>query len=252
MSNVNKMKESEKVDFGFEKVFSKEKNRLVKKVFDSVSNNYDLMNDIMSFGLHRIWKMFTIFIANPQTGNKILDIAGGTGDISLGFKQAEDNCEIWHTDINFAMLKKGQEKLLNKGVNLPNSVCDAEFLPFKNNYFNIVCVSFGLRNMTHKDIALKEMFRVLISGGTLYILEFSKIYSFLNPLYNFYLFKIIPLLGKIIAKDRNSYEYLAQSIKTHPNQDELSRIIYNSGFIQVDYYNLLFGVATLHKATKIM
>lgn len=245
------MNDLEKVDFGFEKVLSKEKNQLVKNIFDRVSSKYDIMNDVMSFGLHRIWKMFTIFIANPQIEDKILDIAGGTGDLSLGFKKAQNNCEIWHTDINFSMLKNGQTKLLDKGIDIPNSVCNAEFLPFKDNYFNIVCVSFGLRNMTNKDGALKEMFRVLTSGGALYILEFSKVYSFLNPLYNFYLFKIIPLLGKVIAKDKNSYEYLAQSIKMHPSQDELCKIIYNSGFFKVEYYNLLFGVATLHKAIKI-
>jgi demethylmenaquinone methyltransferase/2-methoxy-6-polyprenyl-1,4-benzoquinol methylase len=210
------------------------------------------MNDVMSFGLHRLWKKFTLFTAEIRKGDKVLDIAGGTGDMSMGFKKlVGDSGEVWHTDINSSMLQEGRDRLLNKGILTPNCLCDAEKLPFPDNYFNGVCVSFGLRNMTHKDIALHEMYRVLKPGGILYVLEFSKVYKPLEKLYDLYSFKLLPLMGKIIAKDAESYEYLAQSIRMHPDQETLKQMLYNAGFSKVNYYNLTFGITALHKGYKV-
>lgn len=238
--------------FGFKNVEEQEKSNLVANVFHSVADKYDLMNDVMSFGLHRWWKKFTVLIFEIKKNDKILDIAGGTGDMTLAFKKIVGNQgEVWHTDINDSMLKKGQARLINEGVITPSCLCDAESLPFPDNYFNAICVSFGLRNMTHKDVALQEMWRVLKPSGVLLVLEFSKINPMLSKLYDLYSFKLLPQLGKIIANDKESYEYLAESIRMHPDQETLKTMMLNAGFAKVNYYNLSFGVVALHKGYKV-
>lgn len=237
--------------FGFKSINQEDKSKLVADVFDSVAPNYDIMNDVMSMGLHRIWKKFTFMTSNIKTGSKVLDIAGGTGDMSLNFKKmVGDTGEVWHTDINTNMLKIGRDRLINHGIITPQCLCDAEQLPFKDNYFDAVCVSFGLRNMTHKEQALKEMYRVLRSGGVLMILEFSKIHKPLNKLYDLYSFKFLPMMGKLIAKDSESYQYLAESIRMHPNQETLKQMMIDAGFENTKYNNLTFGIVALHKGYK--
>ena len=191
------MEQHNKTHFGFKDEKKKKKADLVAEVFHSVASNYDIMNDVMSLGMHRLWKKFTFFTAELKPGHKVLDIAGGTGDMSKGFKNiVGESGEVWHTDINSSMLKVGRDRLLNEGILTPQCLCDAEKLPFPDNYFNAVCVSFGLRNMTHKDIALSEMQRVLKPGGVLMVLEFSKIYKPLAKFYDIYSFKFLPMMGK--------------------------------------------------------
>jgi demethylmenaquinone methyltransferase/2-methoxy-6-polyprenyl-1,4-benzoquinol methylase len=237
--------------FGFKKVDEQQKSLMVADVFHSVAKNYDIMNDIMSFGLHRIWKKFTLFTSEVKSGDKILDIAGGTGDMTLGFKKiVGPTGEVWHTDINSSMLKIGRDRLIDNGIITPQCLCDAQQLPFEDNYFNAVCVSFGLRNMTHKELALKEMNRVLAPSGTLFVLEFSKVYKPLEKLYDLYSFKLLPFIGKIIAKDAQSYQYLAESIRMHPNQETLKNMMLDAGFDKVSYNNLTFGITALHKGYK--
>ena len=237
--------------FGFKTVAATKKATLVASVFDSVARNYDIMNDVMSLGMHRLWKKFTFFTAEIHAGDKVLDIAGGTGDMSLGFKKiVGPQGEVWHSDINSSMLKVGRERLLNQGVLTPQCLCDAEKLPFPDAYFNAVAVAFGLRNMTDKDGALREMYRVLKPGGVLMVLEFSKVKPPLTKLYDLYSFKLLPLLGKIIAKDQESYQYLAESIRMHPDQETLQTMLYQAGFARVKYHNLSFGITALHKGYK--
>lgn len=237
--------------FGFQTVNENEKANKVAQVFHSVAKNYDIMNDVMSGGLHRVWKHFTINTARVPKGGKVLDIAGGTGDLSRGWaKRVGKEGEVWLTDINSSMLTVGRDRLLNEGMILPVAVCDAEKLPFPDNYFDLVSVSFGLRNMTHKDVALSEMYRVLKTGGTLLVLEFSKIYEPLAPIYDAYSFKLLPLMGKFIAKDAASYQYLAESIRMHPDQETLKQMMLDVGFDQVDYHNLSAGIVALHKGIK--
>ena len=237
--------------FGFQTVNESEKAGKVAQVFHSVAKNYDIMNDVMSGGLHRVWKHFTINTARVPKGGKVLDIAGGTGDLSRGWaKRVGKTGEVWLTDINSSMLTVGRDRLLNEGTILPVAVCDAEKLPFPDNYFDLVSVSFGLRNMTHKDMALGEMYRVLKPGGTLLVLEFSKVYEPLAPVYDAYSFKLLPLMGKLIAKDADSYQYLAESIRMHPDQETLKQMMLDVGFDQVDYHNLTAGVVALHKGVK--
>lgn len=241
-----------KTHFGFTQVNENEKEQKVAEVFHSVAQKYDIMNDLMSFGLHRIWKKFTFFTSNLKIGDKVLDIAGGTGDMTHGFKKIVGiNGEVWHTDINSSMLKEGKKRLINQGIITPSSLCDAEKLPFKNNYFNVVCISFGLRNMTHKDTALKEAYRVLKKGGVILILEFSKINPVLSKIYDIYSFKVLPFMGQIIANDKKSYQYLAESIRMHPNQEELKNIMVNCNFKEISYHNLTFGICALHKGYKL-
>lgn len=243
--------ENNTTHFGFQKVQENEKATLVANVFDSVAHNYDIMNDVMSVGLHRFWKKFTFLTCNIKSGAKVLDIAGGTGDMTLGFKNiVGDSGEVWHTDINASMLKVGRDRLINKGILTPQCLCDAEQLPFQNNYFDVVCVSFGLRNMTHKELALKEMQRVLKPGGVLLILEFSKVYKPIKKLYDLYSFKLLPQMGKLIAKDAESYKYLAESIRMHPDQETLKQMMTDAGFVMTDYHNLAFGITALHKGYK--
>ncbi|MBH5330142.1 bifunctional demethylmenaquinone methyltransferase/2-methoxy-6-polyprenyl-1,4-benzoquinol methylase UbiE [Eikenella sp. S3360] len=237
--------------FGYQTVNESEKAAKVAEVFHSVAKKYDIMNDVMSGGLHRVWKHFTISTARVPKGGKVLDIAGGTGDLSRGWaKRVGERGEVWLTDINSSMLGVGRDRLLNEGLILPVAVCDAEKLPFPDNYFDLVSVSFGLRNMTHKDAALREMQRVLKPGGSLLVLEFSKPAKMLAPAYDLYSFKLLPLMGKLIAKDADSYQYLAESIRMHPDQETLKQMMLNAGFDSVDYHNMSGGIVALHKGVK--
>lgn len=237
--------------FGFQSVDEQEKARKVKGVFDSVASKYDVMNDVMSLGLHRIWKAYTQTVAHVREGMQVLDIAGGTGDLSLGFApRVGKTGTVVHTDINEAMLREGRARLLNKGIVLPTLVCDAEKLPFPDNHFDVVSVAFGLRNMTHKDAALAEMCRVLKPGGRLFVLEFSRVAKPLEKAYDWYSFNLLPKLGGWIAKDEASYRYLAESIRMHPSQEELKVLMKTAGFGHVDIHNLTGGVVALHVGTK--
>lgn len=237
--------------FGFKSVDESEKASHVRGVFDSVAPKYDLMNDLMSAGLHRAWKAYTVLVANLKEGDKALDIAGGTGDLAMAFsKKVGKSGKVVLTDINQAMLSTGRNRLLDAGIVLPTLVCDAEKLPFPDNYFNVVSVAFGLRNMTHKDVALAEMQRVLKPGGKLLVLEFSKVAPPLEKVYDWYSFKVLPRLGKMIAGDDASYRYLAESIRMHPGQQELKTMMHKVGFGHVDYHNLTGGIAALHVGIK--
>ncbi|MBS1187942.1 MAG: ubiE [Burkholderiaceae bacterium] len=237
--------------FGFETVAENDKARRVAGVFDSVAGKYDLMNDLMSAGMHRIWKAFTIAQAGVRPGFKVLDIAGGTGDLARAFaRQAGPSGQVWLTDINESMLKVGRDRLLNDGLVVPISVCDAEKLPFHDNTFDRVTVAFGLRNMTHKDAALAEMRRVLKYGGKLLVLEFSKVWQPLQKMYDDYSFKVLPKLGKLVADDEDSYRYLAESIRMHPDQETLKNMMHNAGLECVRYFNLTAGVVALHTGIK--
>ena len=237
--------------FGFQTVDEQEKAKHVRSVFDSVAPKYDVMNDLMSAGLHRVWKRYTITLANPQPGQQVLDIAGGTGDLSRAFAQrVGPTGRVVHTDINEAMLREGRNRLLDEGLVLPTMVCDAEKLPFANNSFDIVSVAFGLRNMTHKDQALAEMRRVLKPGGKLLVLEFSRVAKPLEKAYDWYSFNVLPKLGQLVAGDAHSYQYLAESIRMHPGQEELRQLMKSVGFGHVDVHNLSAGVVALHLGIK--
>jgi demethylmenaquinone methyltransferase/2-methoxy-6-polyprenyl-1,4-benzoquinol methylase len=238
--------------FGYQTVAEEAKVKKVAEVFHSVAAKYDVMNDLMSAGLHRIWKAFTIAQAGVRPGFKVLDIAGGTGDLAKAFaRQAGTAGEVWLTDINESMLRVGRDRLLNKGLTVPTLLCDAEKLPFPSNYFDRVSVAFGLRNMTHKDQALSEMRRVLKPGGKLLVLEFSKVWEPLQKPYDVYSFSVLPWLGKQIANDADSYRYLAESIRMHPDQETLKQIMQGVGLERVEYFNLTGGVAALHTGMKI-
>jgi demethylmenaquinone methyltransferase / 2-methoxy-6-polyprenyl-1,4-benzoquinol methylase len=237
--------------FGFESVDERDKARRVRGVFDSVAPRYDLMNDLMSLGLHRAWKAYTVLVANLRPGDQVLDIAGGTGDLALAFaKKVGPTGRVVHTDINEAMLRTGRDRLIDSGVALPTVVCDAEKLPFESASFDLVSVAFGLRNMTRKDAALAEMNRVLKPGGKLLVLEFSKVAKPLEKAYDWYSFNVLPQLGKLVAGDDASYRYLAESIRMHPTQEELKALMKNGGFGHVDYHNLTGGIVALHVGIK--
>ena len=237
--------------FGFQSVDEKDKAKAVRGVFDSVASKYDVMNDLMSVGMHRAWKAYTVLVANVKDGQRVLDIAGGTGDLALAFApKVGSTGQVVHTDINEAMLREGRNRLLDAGVSLPTLACDAEHLPFANAYVDLVTVAFGLRNMTHKDAALLEMNRVLKPGGKLLVLEFSKVAKPLTKIYDWYSFKVLPKLGKLVANDDASYRYLAESIRMHPDQDTLKAMMLKGGFGHVDYHNLSGGVVALHVAIK--
>jgi len=237
--------------FGFQSVEERDKARRVRGVFDSVAPRYDLMNDLMSMGLHRAWKAYTVLAADLRPGQRVLDIAGGTGDLARAFaRKVGSEGLVVHTDINASMLRVGRDRLLDAGVVLPTLVCDAEKLPFRPESFDRVSVGFGLRNMTHKDAALAEMHRVLRPGGKLLVLEFSKVAKPLEKAYDWYSFSILPRIGRLVARDEASYRYLAESIRMHPGQEELKAMMKKSGFGHVDYHNLTAGVAALHVAIK--
>ena len=237
--------------FGFQSVDEQDKARRVRGVFDSVASKYDVMNDLMSVGMHRAWKAYTVLVANVKEGQRVLDIAGGTGDLAMAFApKVGASGQVVHTDINEAMLLEGRNRLLDAGVSLPTLVCDAEHLPFADAYFDVVTVAFGLRNMTHKDVALREMSRVLKPGGKLLVLEFSKVAKPLEKIYDWYSFKVLPKLGKLVANDDSSYQYLAESIRMHPDQEALKALMLKGGFGHVDYHNLSGGVVALHVGIK--
>ena len=237
--------------FGFEPVDETEKARRVRSVFDSVAPKYDLMNDLMSLGLHRVWKAYTVAVANVREGFQVLDIAGGTGDLAAAFaRRAGRTGRVVLTDINETMLRAGRDRLLDAGHTVQTAVCDAEKLPFADGQFDIVSVAFGLRNMTHKDVALQEMARVLKPSGKLLVLEFSRVAKPLEKAYDWYSFKVLPKLGQLVASDESSYRYLAESIRMHPGQEELKALMVKSGFGHVDYHNLTGGLVALHVGIK--
>ena len=238
--------------FGFESVDETVKAKRVRGVFDSVASRYDVMNDLMSMGMHRAWKLYTLAVANLKPGDRVLDIAGGTGDMARLFaKKVGERGMVVHTDINEAMLRTGRERLIDEGMVLPTNLCDAEALPYKDGSFDLVCVAFGLRNMTHKDQALAEMRRVLKPGGKLLVLEFSKVIAPLQKPYDVYSFSVLPWLGQKIAGDAESYRYLAESIRMHPDQDTLKGMMLDAGLERVQYFNLTAGVAALHTGIKL-
>jgi demethylmenaquinone methyltransferase/2-methoxy-6-polyprenyl-1,4-benzoquinol methylase len=238
--------------FGFETVKESEKAKRVEGVFSSVAQKYDLMNDVMSMGLHRVWKAFTIQVSGIRTGERVLDVAGGTGDLASAFsKRAGPTGEVWLTDINNAMLSRGRDRLLDEGLLGPVAQCDAEKLPFPSNHFDVVSVAFGLRNMTHKEAALAEMRRVLRPGGRLLVLEFSKVWEPLAPFYDLYSFKVLPWLGAKIVNDPDSYQYLAESIRMHPDQETLKAMMEQAGLERVEYFNMAAGVVALHRGYKL-
>jgi demethylmenaquinone methyltransferase/2-methoxy-6-polyprenyl-1,4-benzoquinol methylase len=237
--------------FGFQTVDESQKAVRVRGVFDSVASKYDVMNDLMSMGLHRVWKAYTVAVANLHEGQSVLDIAGGTGDLARAFaKQVGSKGTVVHTDINEAMLRQGRNRLLDEGLVLPTLICDGERLPFATGSFDLVSVAFGLRNMTHKDKALAEMNRVLKPGGRLLVLEFSKVAQPLSKAYDWYSFKVLPRIGQWVAGDAESYRYLAESIRMHPGQAELKAMMKTAGFGHVDVHNLSAGVVALHVGIK--
>jgi demethylmenaquinone methyltransferase/2-methoxy-6-polyprenyl-1,4-benzoquinol methylase len=237
--------------FGFKTVEERDKARHVRGVFDSVASRYDVMNDLMSMGLHRAWKAYTVAVAALREGDKVLDIAGGTGDLARAFAQQVGRSGlVVLTDINQAMLGRGRDRLLDEGLLLPTALCDGEALPFATGSFDVVSVAFGLRNMTHKDLALAEMQRVLRPGGRLLVLEFSKVAPPLEKAYNWYSFNVLPRIGKLVTGDADSYRYLAESIRVHPDQQALKALMKDAGFGHVDVHNLSLGVVALHVGIK--
>ena len=238
-------------DFGFEKVDAADKAGRVGEVFDQVAERYDLMNDLMSFGLHRYWKAFAVAVARPRRGERVLDVASGSGDLAARLARAVGGeGEVWATDINRRMLARGRDRLLDAGVLAPAVQCDAERLPFPDAYFDCVTVGFGLRNMTHKDRALAEMARVLKPGGRVVVLEFSKVWAPLKGAYDLYSFKVLPWLGERIAGSAESYRYLAESIRVHPDQAELKAMLEAAGFGEVEVFNLAAGVVAVHRGIR--
>ncbi|CAD5369204.1 bifunctional 2-octaprenyl-6-methoxy-1,4-benzoquinone methylase and S-adenosylmethionine:2-DMK methyltransferase [Rubrivivax sp. A210] len=237
--------------FGYQNVDEAEKAGRVRGVFDSVATKYDLMNDVLSLGLHRAWKAYTVAVAAVRPGMQVLDVAGGTGDLARAFaERAGPTGRVVLTDINEAMLRAGRDRLLDDGVLLPTAACDAEHLPFVDASFDLASVAFGLRNMTHKEAALAEMARVLRPGGRLLVLEFSRPAPLLRKPYDWYSFTLMPLLGKLIAKDGDSYRYLAESIRMHPDQAALKAMMKAAGFGHVDIHNLAGGIVALHVGIK--
>jgi len=242
------------IDFGFSEVPLDEKVKRVKGVFDSVAGNYDIMNDVMSMGVHRIWKRQTIDLSGVRPGHKVLDLAGGTGDLTKAFaKRVGKTGQVVLADINESMVRVGRDRLINEGIsgNVDYSITNAEALAFPDNTFDLATIAFGLRNVTNKDKALEELYRVLKPSGQLMILEFSKV---TNPafakLYDFYSFNILPKMGKVIADDEASYQYLAESIRMHPDQETLKQMMLNAGFDKAEYINMTQGIVALHRGWK--
>jgi len=228
-----------------------DKARRVAGVFDAVADQYDVMNDLMSLGLHRMWKLFAVERAGVRPGDRVLDVAAGSGDLALALaRRAGSSGQVWLTDINGAMLARGRDRLLDAGIAVPVVQCDAEKLPFPDRSFDCVTVGFGLRNMTRKDLALTEMQRVLRSGGRLIVLEFSRVWKPLSRLYDEYSFRVLPWLGKVVAGNAAGYRYLAESIRMHPGQEELKTLMEQCGFDDVEYWNLSAGVVAVHRGVK--
>ena len=244
--------EPKHTDFGFRTVPETEKSQHVGAVFSSVAERYDLMNDLMSAGLHRVWKTFAVQICALRPGQRVLDVAGGTGDLARKLAAGVmPGGSVVLSDINESMLVRGRDRLLDEGASIPAVRCDAERLPFVSDHFDCVTIGFGLRNVTHKELALAEMFRVLRPGGRLVVLEFSRVSPPLRPLYDAYSFGVLPLLGRLVAGDAASYRYLAESIRMHPPQEELREMIGATGFERVEYFNLTAGVVAVHRGFKL-
>jgi len=242
---------SKTTHFGFETVDEKDKAKRVAGVFTSVAGKYDVMNDLMSAGLHRVWKRFAVSISGVREGQRVLDVAGGSADLSrLFLKKVGSKGQVVLTDINNAMLRVGRDRLLDEGYTTPVTQCDAERLPFPDNYFDCVSIAFGLRNVTHKDIALREMQRVLKPGGRLIVLEFSKVAKPLEKIYDLYSLKLLPRIGQLVANDADSYRYLAESIRMHPGQEELKNMMKAAGLEMVEYFNMTGGVVAVHRGYK--
>ncbi|HWV92256.1 MAG TPA: class I SAM-dependent methyltransferase [Burkholderiales bacterium] len=228
------------------------KSATVRRVFDSVAERYDVMNDLMSLGLHRAWKAFALAITRPRPGERILDVATGSGDLALALcRRTQPGGEVWISDINRRMLDRGRDRLLDAGLTVPAVQCDAERLPFAPGTFDCVTVGFGLRNMTRKDAALAEMTRVLKPGGRLVVLEFSKVWKPLERAYDWYSFKVLPWLGDKVAGDAAAYRYLAESIRQHPDQATLAAMMRGAGLSQVEVFNLAAGVVAIHRGVRI-
>ncbi len=239
-------------DFGYQKVAEEAKAGKVRQVFDRVAGRYDLMNDLMSLGLHRAWKAFAIALSGVRSGQRVLDVAAGSADLSGAFaRRVGPTGQVWVTDINGSMLAVGRDRLLDAGQVCPAVQCDAERLPFPDAYFDCVSVAFGLRNMTHKDVALAEMHRVLKPGGRLLVLEFSKVWKPLEKPYDLYSFKVLPWLGEKVAGDGEAYRYLAESIRMHPDQETLKNMMERTGLERVEYFNLAAGVVALHRGFRV-
>jgi demethylmenaquinone methyltransferase/2-methoxy-6-polyprenyl-1,4-benzoquinol methylase len=237
--------------FGYSDVAENEKSGRVREVFDSVAGKYDVMNDLMSLGMHRLWKRFALALSGVGKGDRVLDIAGGTADMaSLFARTVGSKGEVVLTDINAAMLARGRDRLLDEGRIVPAVRCDAEQLPFATGRFDCACVAFGLRNMTHKELALAEMTRVLKPGGRLLVLEFSRVWKPLAGAYDAYSFNVLPWLGQQVTNDAASYRYLAESIRMHPGQEELKAMLEAAGLSRVEYFNLALGVVALHRGVK--
>ncbi|NNM69867.1 MAG: bifunctional demethylmenaquinone methyltransferase/2-methoxy-6-polyprenyl-1,4-benzoquinol methylase UbiE [Gallionella sp.] len=237
--------------FGFETVNETEKAKRVAGVFTSVAGKYDVMNDLMSAGLHRLWKRYAVSVSGVRAGQKVLDVAGGSADLSRLFLKATGSSgQVVLTDINNAMLRVGRDRLLDEGIATPVTQCDAEHLPFPDNYFDCVSIAFGLRNVTHKEAALREMHRVIKPGGRVIVLEFSKVAKPLEKIYDLYSFKLLPKMGQMIAGDADSYRYLAESIRMHPGQEELKQMMTDAGLERVEYFNLTGGVVAVHRGYK--
>ena len=246
------MTEDKTTHFGYQQVPEGEKAQRVGAVFESVAPSYDLMNDLMSLGLHRVWKRFALEMSGVRAGSRVLDVASGSGDLALAFaKRAGPSGQVWMTDINAAMLAVGRDKLIDAGIFAPLALCDAEKLPFPSDTFDCVSVAFGLRNMTHKDAALAEMARVTRPGGRVIVLEFSKPWKPLTRAYDAYSFSILPRLGKYVARDEAAYRYLAESIRMHPDQETLKAMMDRAGLAKTEYFNLAAGVVALHRGFKI-
>lgn len=249
------MNEQNTTHFGFKQVATEEKVSLVRGVFDSVAAQYDVMNDLMSLGIHRIWKRIAVQLSNARTGEHVLDLAGGTGDLTTLFeKRVGKSGDVVLADINAQMLRTGRDRLINRGLvsNIRYAQVNAECLPFKDNSFDCVCIGFGLRNVTDKDAALRSMYRVLKPGGRLIVLEFSHpTDKVTEKVYDFYSFNILPKIGGMVAKDEASYRYLAESIRMHPKQDELQRMLETAGFERCEYFNMTQGIVAIHRGYKL-